>query len=307
MKIAIIGTGGAGGYFGGKCAAAGLDVTFVARGKHLEAMKANGLTVKSIGGDFVVPSVKAVPDIQSIETPGLVIMGVKAWQVQGAAQELSSVTGEDTMILPLQNGISAAPEIAAETGEKHALGGTCRILSKIESPGVIHHFGTEPALVFGELDRSSSQRTVKLKELFDSAGIKSRISMDIHVDLWKKFIGICISGLLAITQSPYGAVRELPETRRMMRDLLTEIYTLGIKENINLAADTVDKTLSNIDALPYDSTSSLTRDVWAARPSEIHYQNGTVVKLGEKHGIPTPVNRFVYTCILPRELRARKK
>jgi 2-dehydropantoate 2-reductase len=143
--------------------------------------------------------------------------------------------------------------------------------------------------------------------LFDKSGINSKISNDINSDLWKKFISICASGLLAVTKTTYGELRELKETRQMMIDLLTEIYQLSQKIGIQIEHDFLDKTISFIDSFPYDSTGSLTRDVWEGKPSEIDYQNGTVVKLGQKFGIDTPINRFIYNCILPTELKARKK
>ncbi len=143
--------------------------------------------------------------------------------------------------------------------------------------------------------------------MFDKAGISSEISEDITADLWKKFIGICVSGLLAVTKTTYGELRELKETRQLMIELLNEIYLLSQKTGIKIEPGFVEKTISVIDSYPYGSTSSLTRDVWEGRPSEIEYQNGAVVRLGEKFGVDTPVNRFVYNSILPMEMKARKK
>ena len=306
MKIAIIGTGGVGGYFGGKMANAGLDVTFLARGKHLQAMRENGLKVKSILGDFKVDTLKATDDIKEIGFVDLVILGVKAWQVKGIATELKSIVNDNTTILPLQNGILAAQELIEQISEKNIVGGLCRIISKIESPGVINHFGVKPEILFGELDNIKSERVLKIKELFDNAGINSNISADINSDLWKKFIPICVSGLLAVSKTTYGEMRELKETRQLMIDLLSEIYHLSQKIGIQIESDYLDKAISFIDSFPYDSTSSLTRDVWEGKPSEIEYQNGTVVRLGEKHGVDTPINKFIYSCILSMELKVRK-
>ena len=306
MKIAIIGTGGVGGYFGGKMANAGLDVTFLARGMHLKAIKANGLKVKSILGDFKVDTVKATDDIKEIGFVDLVILGVKAWQVKGVATELKSIVNENTTIMPLQNGILAAQELKEQIDEKNIIGGLCRIISKIESPGIINHFGVNPEILFGEFDNIKSERVLKIKELFDNAGINSNISDNITSDLWKKFIPICVSGLLAVSKTTYGEMRELKETRQLMIDLLSEIYQLSQKIGIQIESDYLDKAISFIDSFPYDSTSSLTRDVWEGKPSEIEYQNGTVVRLGEKYGVDTPINKFIYSCILPMELKARK-
>ena len=305
MKIAIIGTGGVGGYFGAKLAQAGNEVTFLARGEHLKAIQKNGLTVKSILGDFRVENIKATDKISNIEKPDLVIISVKAWQVKGIGEELKPILKSDTTIIPLQNGVLAADELMENIERKHILGGLCRIISKIEAPGVINHFGVTPTIVFGELDKSKTERLARIQNVFNAAGIESRISDDIEADIWKKFISICVSGLLAVSNTTYGELRELKETRNLMVELINEVYILSKKIGVNIEEGFVDKTVSFIDTYPSDSTSSLTRDVWERKPSEIEYQNGTVVRLGEKYGVATPINRFVYSCILPSELKAR--
>jgi 2-dehydropantoate 2-reductase len=307
MKIAIIGSGGVGGYFGGRIASAGHDVTFLARGEHLNKIRQAGLTIKSILGDFHVAPVKATNNIREIGRSDLIILGLKAWQVKDVAVELKSIVNENTTVLPLQNGVLAAEELTEHLNKKNVVGGLCRIFSRIESPGVINHFGVTPTIVFGEMDNSKTERVNKIKNLLDISGINAVISDDINSDLWKKFIAICVSGLLAVTKTTYGELRELKETRQMMLDLLTEGYQLSQKMGIKIGADYIDKTVAAIDSFPYDFTSSLTRDVWDGRPSEIEYQNGTVVRLGKKYGIAVPVNNFVYNCILPMEIKARKK
>jgi 2-dehydropantoate 2-reductase len=306
MKIAIVGTGGVGGYFGGKLAKAGFDVTFLARGGHAAAMKANGLKVKSLNGDFDIENVKVKETISEIGHADLVMICVKAWQIKEIRHEINGLLTENSLVLPLQNGILAVEELAEAIDRKHILSGLCRIISKIEAPGVINHFGVDPVIVFGETDKSISGRLNQLKSVFDKAGITCQISSDMDAELWKKFIAICASGLIAVTHTTYGELRELPQTREMLIDLLNEIYTLSQKAGINIRPDFVDKTLAFIDTFPYDSTSSLTRDVWEGKPSEIFYQNGTAVQLGEKLGVATPVNKFVFYSILPRELKIRK-
>jgi 2-dehydropantoate 2-reductase len=306
MKIVIIGTGGVGGYFGGMLARAGYDVTFFARGEHLKVIQLNGLSIKSIQGDFKVAPVKATDKITAIGPADLIIIALKAWQIKDIAKDLRGIVDRDTVILPLQNGVSTTDELKEHVKKDNIIGGLCRIISKIESPGVINHSGIEPAIVFGELDNSKTERIHKLKAVFDSADIKARISDDIIADLWKKFIPICVSGLLAVTRTTYGELREINETRQLMIELLDEIFRLSQKIGIRIEPDFVDKAVAFIDAFPYNSTSSLTRDVWEGKPSEIEYQNGTVVKLAEKYEVETPINRFVYNCILPMEITARK-
>jgi 2-dehydropantoate 2-reductase len=294
MKILIIGTGGVGGYFGGKLAAAGNDVTFIARGEHMKQIRAKGLKVKSILGDFQVDFVKVTDRINEVESPDLVLICVKAWQIKEILPDLKSILYRGTTILPLQNGVSAIEELKEQISEEHILGGLCRTISKIESPGVICHFGITPTIIFGEPDHSRTERLKTIKELFDRSGINSIVSDDINSDLWKKFISICVSGLLAVTGASYGELREVKETRQMMVDLFTEIYHLSWKVGAHIEPEFIEKTMSFIDTLPYESTTSLSRDFLERKPSEIDYQNGTVIRLGEKYGVDTPINRFIY-------------
>jgi len=307
MKIAVIGVGGVGGYFGGKIAHAGYDVTFVARGENLRAIREHGLRILSVAGDFAVHPAQVTDNLVDIRNADLIILGVQAWQVQTVARELKHLIRPDATILPLQNGVLAAEELSAELGTSCVIGGLCRIFSKIEKPGVISHLGIEPTIIFGELDNGPSERIMKLAEVFGHSGIKSRATDNIQVELWKKFINICVSGLLAITRSTYGEIRELKETRNLMIELFEEIYQLSQKMGIAVEHDFIARTVSFIDSFPHDATSSLTRDVWEGKPSEIEYQNGTVVRLGEKYGVNTPVNSFIYHCILPMEIRARQQ
>lgn len=307
MKIAIIGAGGVGGYFGGRLAQNGNEVIFLARGEHLKAIRENGLEVKSVLGDFLINPARATDNLNEIGKVDLVILGVKAWQLTEVALKLKPVIKENTIVIPLQNGVSAAEELKEYLNETNIVGGLCFIISMIESPGVINHCGIEPSIVFGELNNYKSERLNRVKEVFDNSGIKAKISEDINTELWKKFITICVSGLLAVSKTTYGELRELPETRQMMIDLLYEIYELSQKSGIKIESDFVEKTILLIDSYPYNSTSSLTRDVWEGKPSEIDYQSGTVVKLGKKYGVNTPVNEFIYHCILPMEIKARKK
>jgi 2-dehydropantoate 2-reductase len=307
MKIAVIGTGGVGGYFGGRLAKAGHEVVFLARGAHLMAMRENGLQVKSTNGDFTLTSLHATDRISEMGTPELVILGLKAWQAGALAGELKQILKPGSTVLPLQNGVTTADELALEINRQHIIGGLCRIFSWIESPGVICQQGVDPMILFGELDNTKTARILRLQEVFTQSGLQCRVVEDIQAELWKKFINICVSGLLAITRSTYGELREQQETRALMIAVLQEVYDLSRKIGIHIAPEFVGKTMAFIDSFHYDATSSLTRDVWEGKPSEIEYQNGTVVRLGAQYGVPVPVNSFIYHCILPMERRARRK
>ncbi|MCB0631445.1 MAG: 2-dehydropantoate 2-reductase [Saprospiraceae bacterium] len=305
MKIAVIGAGGVGGYFGARLVQSGNEVTFVARNKHLKALKTEGLHIKSILGDFHVRDFQATDDIRTIKDPDLVMLGVKAWQVKEIRDAIRDILHPTSMVLPMQNGIMAAEELTEVIDRSHVLGGLCRIISKIEAPGVINHMGATPSIVFGELDRSFSPRLSTLKGLFDEAGINATASEDIQSDLWKKFIFICVGGLMAMTGKKTGELRSTSEYRKMMIDLLDEIAELATRSGVDLPSDIVSKTAGYIDTLAPDTTFSMARDVWDGRPSEIEYQNGTVVRLAEKLGMEVPVNRAVYESILPLERKAR--
>lgn len=306
MKISIIGAGGVGGYFGGRLALAGNEVTFIARGAHLQAIRENGLIVKSILGDFIIRPATVTSHYEAIAGSDLIVVGTKAWQVKEVAKNIAPFTGDETMVLPLQNGVLAVEELKSYIPVNNIISGLCRIFSKIESPGIINHASIDPTIIFAEPDHRKTERTALLKSAFEQAKITNILSEDIEADLWKKFLMICSSGLLAVTRSNYGELRSLPETRTLLKELFTEIYQVGVAAGIHLAENVVEKTMGAVDSFAADSTSSLTRDVWEGRPSEIEYQNGTVVRLGEKYGILTPVNRFVYYSVLPMELKARK-
>lgn len=306
MKIAIIGAGGVGGYFGGRLTRTNNEVSFLARGSHLKALKEKGLTVKSVNGDFNIPSVKVSDNISDLGVQDLILVCVKAWQMRDVAPDLKKIMHNKTVVLPLENGITSSTEMEEALGKGFVLGGLCRIISKIESPGVISHSGIDPEILFGEFDNSVTPRVNEIKALFDSAGIRSVIARDITAEIWKKFLGICTSGLMALTRTSYGEMRELPETRKLMIDLMNEIFNLAITNGVKLKDGYVDEVVAAIDSYPYASSTSLARDVWAGRPSEIEYQNGTVVRLAKKCGMKVPVNEFVYSCILPGEIKARR-
>jgi 2-dehydropantoate 2-reductase len=307
MEIGVIGAGGVGGYFGAKLAISGYDVVFLARGENLKAMRHHGLKIKSIHGDFSVNPVRVTDKYGDLADAEFILLSTKAWQVREVAESLKGIIRKDAVVLPLQNGVMAYEELSGVLGSEHALQGLCRIFSKIEAPGVILHMGFDPLIIFGENNNEITDRITRLKDIFDRSRLQSRITTDIHSEVWKKFINICASGLLAVTHSTYGQLREMKETRRLMQDLFSEIYALAIKIGICIEPEFLGKTMDFVDSYAYDSTSSLTRDVWEGKPSELEYQNGTVVRLGEKYGVPTPVNKFIYECLLPQERRARKQ
>ncbi|HAA12107.1 MAG TPA: 2-dehydropantoate 2-reductase [Cytophagales bacterium] len=306
MKIAIIGTGGVGGYFGGRLAQAGHSVAFLARGQHLEVMRAQGLTVKSVNGDFHLPQVQATDTIAEIGSVDLVMLGLKAWQVKELAPQLSNLLHDNTLVLPMQNGVTSAEDLQPAVPKAHILAGLCRIISKVEAPGVINHFGFPPTITFAEYDSSPSERTQQVKTILETAqGIKAEIPKDIQVELWKKYLFICLSGLQAVTRVTFDALRKTPESRALLLGLFQEIQSVGQAKGVALADDLAERTLAFVDTLQADGTTSMARDIWDGRPSEIHELNGAVVKMADPLGIDVPINRFVYHSLLPLEGLAR--
>ena len=217
MRIAVFGTGGIGGYFGGRLAQAGEDVIFIARGEHLQAMRTNGLRVDSVKGDFVIKPVQATDDPKQVGNVDMILVGVKAWQVPEAAQAMRPMVGPHTFVLPLQNGVEAPSQLAAFLGAEHVLGGLCGLWVFIAGPGHIRHAGWDPFIGFGELDNRPSERVEKLSQAFSKTqGIRLENPPDIHVGLWRKFISItATSGVSAVTRSPVGVFRSQPGTRKM--------------------------------------------------------------------------------------------
>lgn len=307
MNIVVYGAGAVGGYFGGKLSKAGFNVTYIARGKTLEAIKANGLQVKSIYGDFVVHP-KVTNDISEIKNPDVVILGVKSWQIEDVAKQLKSVISKNTLVLPLQNGADNADRLREILNPENVLAGLCKIVSKIESPGVINHFAFEPEIVFGEYDNQKTERVKALKSIFDKAGFKNTLSEDIHLDIWKKFLFIAtVSGIGALTRSPFGVMREDENIRNMLYQTAHEIVTIANAKGIGLTNDDIDMILKAVDNLIPETTASMQRDIMEGRPSELDNFNGYIVKAGKQLHISTPKNAFTYYCLLPQEKKARKQ
>jgi 2-dehydropantoate 2-reductase len=307
MKFAIFGTGGVGGYFGGRLAEAGEDVTFVARGAHLEEIRKNGLTVESVAGDFRVFPAKATGDPGSIGPVDAVLVCVKAWDVKKAAAAMHPIVGPETVVVPLENGVEAPDELAEVLGPGPVLGGLCKIVAYIGAPGVVRHTGVAPSLAFGEMDGTDSDRVRRLREVMRRAkGMTVEEPADIRVALWQKFIFIAaMSGVGAVTRAPAGEIRSIPEARRLLEAAMRETQAVGIGRGVAIPVHTADRTLAFFDTLPDASTASMQRDVMDGRPSELEYQTGAIVRLGRAAGVPTPVNEFLYAALLPQERKAR--
>jgi 2-dehydropantoate 2-reductase len=303
----VFGTGAVGGYFGGRLAEAGEDVRFVARGEHLNAIRRDGLRVTSPKGDFVVRPADVAADPRELGPVDVVLLGVKAWQVEQAAEAIRSLTQRDTWVVPLQNGIEAADQLGAALGTDRVVGGFCRIIAYLTAPGHVHHAGGEPYVGIGELNGHRSSRAEALREAFARApGLSVEIVPDIRVAMWSKFLFIAaMSGAGSLTRAPIGAVRSQPESRALLRGAMEEVYRVGIASGVALPADSVEKALAFADSLPPDGTTSMQRDIAEGRPSELEAQVGAVVRVGERLGVDVPIFRSTYAALLPLERSAR--
>ena len=295
MRIAVFGTGGVGGYFGGRLAHAGEEVTFIARGEHLRAIKATGLKVDSRDGDFVIYPARATDDVSEVGPVELVVLGVKAWQVPEAARAMKPLVGPNTTVLPLQNGVDAAQQLVDELGAENVIGGLCRIVSFVVEPGHIRHAGFTPSIIIGELDNRRTDRIESIEQVFKHAGLEITIAKDIQVALWTKFLFIAsFSGVGALADAPAGVLRSDPKRRAQMLSAMEEIYLLAHARGVKLPADSVEKVMAAVDGLPDDATSSMQRDIAAGKPSELESQNGAVVRMARESGIEVPTHTLIY-------------
>jgi 2-dehydropantoate 2-reductase len=307
VRIAVFGAGGVGGYFGGRLAEAGESVAFVARGAQLEALRRDGLNVESIAGDFVVKPVEADDDPARIGPVDMVLVAVKAWQVQGAARAIGPLLRGDTIVLPLQNGVEAADQLAAVVGAERVLGGLCRIVAFLSGPGRIRHSGVPPRIEFAERDGRSSERVTRLRAVFERArGLAVSVPADIDAALWEKFLFIApVSGVGAATRVPVGGFRALPESRVLLEGAMAEVFALARARGVRLPDDAVARALGYVDSLPAEATASMQRDIIEGRPSELEAQTGTIVRLGRAAAVPVPINEMIYGTLLPLERKAR--
>ena len=306
MKIVAVGAGAVGGYFGGRLAEAGEDVVFIARGEHLDALRSGGLRLESPEGDLLLTEVQATNDVAEVGTADLVLVCVKGWQVRDVAATIRPLVGPDTAVLPLQNGVEATDQLAAVLGRERVLVGLCKILSMIAAPGHIRHMGIHPRVLLGESDNASSRRVKAIMGAFERAGVAVENPPDIGVALWEKFLFIAsFGGVGAVTRSPAGVVRSVPESRALLQDAMQEIAAVATARGLAFPGDAVSRALTFIDSMPEGAMSSMQRDIMEGRPSELESQNGAVVRLGSTAGVETPVHRFIFNALRPMEMAAR--
>jgi 2-dehydropantoate 2-reductase len=295
MKIAVMGTGGVGGYFGTRLALGGSDVAFVARGAQLAAMREHGLRVRSAGGDLHLAPVRATDDPREIGPVDLVLFGVKLWDTAAAAAAIRPIVTGDAMVVSLQNGVVKDDILMETLGRRAVIGGVCYIAATIAEPGVIVHTGTMQRLVFGEYDGTRSARVELFEAACRQAGIDAEVSADITRALWEKFVFlVAFSAVTATTRRPIGAVRAHPQTRRLLAAAMQEVVDVGRAQGVALAPDFVADRLRFADQLPVTMTSSMANDLERGNRLEVPWLSGDVARRGAAVGVPSPVNGTLF-------------
>ena len=307
MRIAIVGSGGLGGYYGGLLARTGHEVTFIARGAHLAALREKGLQVISVHGDFHVAPVRATADPAEAGPVDLVLVCVKTTAIDTAAKAARAMVGPDTVVMGLQNGIDAAERIGAAVGMDHVLGAVTWIAANIEAPGVIRQLSTFRRIVLGELDGRDTPRLQRTVEALRRMGITIEPTGAIRKVMWTKFVFIAgFSGVGTVARLEVGGYRSVPETRAMMTRMMREVEALARAAGVDLDRDVVDQALAVIDGAAPAMKTSMQRDVEAGRPSELESMIGVITRKGRELGVATPTVDLVYAALLPLELNAQR-
>ena len=296
MKIAMMGSGGVGGFFGGRLAGKGCDVTFIARGRHLEALRTHGLTIENEPqGNIHVPRVRATDDPAAVGPVDLVILSVKLWDTEAAAHAIKPMVGPGTGVLSLQNGVIKDEILRRVFDASQVMGGVGYVATHISRPGVIHQTGTMQRIVLGEYDGSASPRARFLHEALLDAGVKAELSDDVRRAIWEKYVFLVgLSGTTTTMRRPLGAVRGHPRTRAFLLELMRETVDVGRARGVNLPPDFAQQRLAFADTLPYDMTSSMHHDLERGNRLEVEWLSGGVVRMGAEAGVPTPANAAVW-------------
>jgi 2-dehydropantoate 2-reductase len=299
MRILMLGAGGVGGYFGAKLARAGEDVTFLARGKHLAAIRTHGLRVRSaIEGESVV-KVTAVDDLAGVAPVDVAFLSVKANDTEAVLERARPAMGPDTAVVSLQNGVQSAAIIERILGAGHAVGGAAYIFAVIDEPGVIAH-RLLGRIAFGELDGRRTPRAERVLGALTAAGIPVELSPDIRRVMWEKYLLICgQAGMTALARTPSSGLRAHEPTWTMYRALVEEVAAVGRAEGVALGPDAVANVMKAAELLAGTSYSSLHHDLVHGKPLELEALHGHLVRLGRRHGVPTPMAFAVYAALLP--------
>ena len=294
MKIVVMGSGAVGGYFGGRLAQAGLDVTFLARGAHLEAMRSEGLRILSEIGDVDLGSVKTSADASAAD---VILFAVKSWDMEEAARSIAPLVGASTMVISMQNGVEKDEVLRSVLPQCHVPGGVCYIAAHLERPGVIRHTGTMQRLLFGD-DGGGLARGFLAYCL--AAGIQAEMRADIERAIWEKFVFLVgLSATTTATRLPIGRIRSNKESRRLLLEIMQEVVAVARAKGVPLEENYAEDRLAFCDRLPAEMTSSMHKDLERGGRLEVNWLSGSVVRLGELVGVATPANRVISRLLAP--------
>ena len=299
MRIAVVGAGGVGGYFGGRLAAAGADVTFLARGAQLEALRSRGLMIHSFRGDVHLPRVNAAADPNAIGPVDIVFFTVKLYDAEPATVLLPPLLGPDTAVIPLQNGVDSVGIVSRAVGRRHTAGGTVYVAAVIAEPGVIRHSALDH-LIFGELDGARSARLERLLAACEPAGFQATLSANIEIEIWTKFVRLSVfSGMTAVTRRAIGPIVADPELFEMLKAATRETMAVARAKGVAVPDHVVDDVERAYRVLPAHMKSSLLEDLERGRRLELPWLSGAVVRIGRELGVPTPTHEFIATVLKP--------
>jgi 2-dehydropantoate 2-reductase len=306
MKIAMMGSGGVGGFFGGRLAHAGYDVSFIARGAHLAAMRERGLSIESEAhGNIHVPKVRASDDPAAIGPVDFVVLSVKLWDTESAIRQMKPMLKPGTAVLSLQNGVIKDDILRRELGQAPIMGGVCYVATTIARPGVILQTGTMQRVVIGEYDGKPSERSRLLHEALLKSGANAELSSDVRRAIWEKYAFLVgISATTTAMRTTIGPIRKNPRTRAFLLDIFRETVAVGRAHGIALPADYADACLARADGLPEEMAASMAHDLARGNRLEVEWLSGGVAQLGAAAGVPTPANRAVWDVL---ELYAQGK
>ena len=300
MRIAVVGAGGVGGGFGAALAKAGADVTFIARGAHLAAMKSAGLKVGGGRGETHLVPTRATDNPAEVGTVDVVLFCVKLWDVESAGHTIKPLVGSETAVIPLQNGIDAAERLVPILGRNAVMGGVAQISASITAPGVIQQVGTFMRMIFGELDGKRSKRAEDFLALCLKAGFDATLSEQILTDLWMKFVLLaCNASITAATRQPLGKLRDDPDLRPIMKAAFQETIDVGRARGVALPSDALEKILEFIGHAPPAMKASMALDLERGNRLELPWLGGKVVELGRQLGVPTPTHTMMYAMLKP--------
>jgi 2-dehydropantoate 2-reductase len=294
MKIVMMGSGGVGGYFGGKLAMGGADVHFVARGAHLNAMRSHGLIIEGDPAPFHLPRVQVTDDPTSIGIADYVFLAVKLWDTAAAIAQVKSIVGPGTTVVSFQNGVLKDRYLIDAFGASRVMGGVGYVATSIDRPGVIRQTGQMQRLLFGEFDGSTSERGQRLLDACLQGAIAAQLSTDIRREIWQKYVFLVgLSGTTTTIRKRIGPIRENAQTRAFLRDVMREVVAVARAQGIDLPSDYAEHRLALADDVAYDMTSSMHHDLERGNRLEVRWLSGGVVELGEAVGVPTPLNRAI--------------